>query len=245
MDACSHGTRSSPRLGVLGPLLLTAARGVVRRVLRDHRRAVGRKATGLVFAEREHVHRALVARARQELRVRTEANAVDLRSVRAASTRTRPKATEANTVSNSDLSRTYNPSTTNDEPKLLQDLSALRVKHADQRALVRCRREARALQVQANLSARRCECQVPSSVAQCAAYLRELGLMRSDERRLAQVVELDPDSATAHAGAREHRVGRARAQRTQTLGVRDRLDVVHKLQVSCTDQREACRQDST
>ena len=67
--------------------------------------------------------------------------------------------------------------------------------------------------------------------------------MGGDQRRFPQIIQLNADRAARHARTSQHRVGRIRAQRTQTLGIRQRLDMVHELQVRCKHrQRQRTRQ---
>jgi len=68
----------------------------------------------------------------------------------------------------------------------------VRVEDAEERALLRGRRHERAVRREREA--------------------REVRLVRGDDRRLADVVELDADVAAIHAGAREDRVRRVRAE---------------------------------
>ncbi|TYZ62401.1 hypothetical protein PybrP1_010211 [[Pythium] brassicae (nom. inval.)] len=251
----------SPGLGVLRALVLDAAarRATVRvRVMRHRKRGRRRRDRRVLVRERpsrarafrrerEHVHRPLVARACEQLRVRAEADAVDISAIGAAA------------VEIPSECRHCRPSDTRPVPEFLHELPALRIEDADQRAFVRRRGEARALEVQADLSSaahtphdshvstnhtpeERTKPLVLPPPARVCAHLRELRLVCCDQRSLAEIVELDAHSPPAHPRAREHRVRRARAERAEPLRVRDSLDVIHELQVRCWGEPTAATQ---
>eukprot|EP00968_Pinguiococcus_pyrenoidosus_P005331 scaffold340_cov256-Pinguiococcus_pyrenoidosus.AAC.55 len=96
-------------------------------------------------------------------------------------------------------------------PQLVQHRSGVRIKDADERPLVRGRRQADPILAQRQAS--------------------ELGLVRGDDGALADVVELDADMALADARARQHGGHRLGADGHEALVVGQRVDLIQQLEV--------------